>query len=73
MVLTTKLKEVQTENEGLKNDLETLKSLCMENDERVKYYQQMESKLQECMSGAMLQVIFNGVSLFKMKYCAIVQ
>lgn len=54
--MTTKVREVETENEGLKKDLETLKSLCMENDERVRYYQQMELKLQECMSGAMLQV-----------------
>ncbi|XP_066919771.1 putative leucine-rich repeat-containing protein DDB_G0290503 [Clytia hemisphaerica] len=54
--LSKKLKEVQTENEGLKHDLETLKALCMENDERVKYYQQMERRLQECMNGAMLQI-----------------
>jgi len=54
--LAAKLNEVKSENEGLKHDLDTLQTLCMENDERVQYYQQMETRLQECMNGAMLQV-----------------
>ena len=50
------MEDVKKENEMIKEQLETMKKICMQNDGKIRHYQILEIKLQDCLQKAAQQV-----------------
>ena len=56
MELERELGSSTQRHDALRIELEALRKICLENDERVKYYQARENELQLCLDKAITQV-----------------
>ena len=50
------MEDIKKENEMIKEQLETMKKICMQNDGTIRHYQILEIKLQDCLQKAAQQV-----------------
>lgn len=54
--LISDLHESEKQNEVLQREIASLKKMCLENDENIKYHQQVEEELKQCLDKAIQQV-----------------
>ena len=50
------MEDIKKENEMIKEQLETMKKICMQNDGKIRHNQILEIKLQDCLQKAAQQV-----------------
>ena len=52
------IEDIKKENEIMKEQLETMKKICMQSDSKIRHYQILEIKLQDCLQKAVQQVLY---------------